>query len=77
MIAFDLWIESLIFAAVYAVCILVPCAFVAILGRRTIEELGRWPTQTAAIQMKVCLKLIFLEIGTFLCLIGFYHVFAD
>lgn len=76
MVEFDLWKESLIFALVYGVVLGVPCTLVALLGRKFIERLGTYPSQTPAIQMSILVQLIVIEVITFSCLIGFYHMFS-
>ena len=76
MIEFNLWGESFIFAIVYAVLIIVPCILVVLLGRKMINQLGYFPTRTPIIQMSIFLKLVIVEVVTFVLLIGFYHFFA-
>ena len=76
MVEFDLWKESLIFALVYAIVISVPCVLVVLIGRKLIDQLGHFPSKTPAIQMSILFQLIAVEVGTFTCLIGFYHIFS-
>ena len=65
MVPFNLWREALIFGLVYSVIIIVPCVVIAIMGTRLINELGRYPSKTPAIQMSVLIPLIITEIVTF------------
>ena len=76
MVEFNLWIESFIFGIIYSIIIVIPCILVALMGRGMIDRLGTWPSQTPVIQMSILLRLVFLEIMTFACLILFYHIFA-
>jgi len=77
MVPFELWGVSLIFCSIYAVIIIIPCILVAHLGRGMINEVGRWPTKTPAIQMKVLWKLVILEVLTFFGLIAFFQFFIS
>ena len=77
MVEFSQWSESLIFAAVFAVLIIVPCILVTLMGRKFIDKLGRFPTQTAFIQIGIFLRLLILEIVTFTCILGFYQFFTS
>jgi len=77
MIKFDLWTESFIFFSIFAVLIIVPCLLVALIGRKMINRLGHYPTQSPIIQMSIFWKLIVIEIFTFIGLIGFFRFFID
>jgi len=77
MVIFDLWTESLIFTAIYAALVIVPCFLIAMIGRKMIERLGQYPSQAPAIQLSIFLKLVVIEIISFTCLIGFYHIFVS
>ncbi len=76
MVAFDLWKEAFIFAIVFAPIIIIPCVLVALMGRKMIDQLGRYPTQTPIIQMSIFWKLVVVEIITFFCLIAFFQFFS-
>ena len=76
MIQFDLWRETFIFAAVFAPLIIVPCILVAVMGRKMINQLGMFPTQTPIIQLSIFWKLVVTEIVTFVCLIAFFQFFS-
>ena len=75
MTEFNLWIESAILVAVFALVVLVPCYFIAIFGRKLIEELSRYPSQAPSIHMKYLTPVLVIEFFTFLGLIGIYQVF--
>ena len=77
MIPFNLWAESFIFAAIYAVVILVPCALVTWIGRDMINQLGRWPTKTPAIQMGIFWKLVVIEVVTFIVMTRVFQFFLS
>ena len=77
MVEFNLWRESFIFASVYSFIIIVPCILVAILGKKMINQLGNYPTQTPYIQLDIVLQLIIIEIVTFTLLIGFLQFFSE
>ena len=63
-----------IFAAIFFVLIAVPCVGVAWLGTKLINELGRYPSKTPAIQLSIVLKLTVLEIGSWTMLLLFFRV---
>ena len=75
MIPFDLWSESLIFSSIFAFIVLVPCVLVALIGRNMIRQLGQYPSKTPAIQMSIFLKLVTIEVVTFIMMIGFFRTF--
>ena len=77
MVAFDLWREAFIFAAVFAPLIIVPCILVMIMGRKMINQLGTYPTKTPIIQMGIFWKLVVTEALTFTCLIAFFQFFTS
>ena len=76
MVSFQLWGASLKFALTYSIIILVPCVCVALMGKKMINELGRYPSKTPAIQMSVVWKFVIVEVITFSLLIAFYNVFS-
>ena len=75
MVEFSLWREAFVFACIYGVIITVPCIIVAIIGSKMLEQLGRYPSKTPAIQMSIIWKLIITEIITFVLLLMFYNLF--
>jgi len=77
MVIFDLWTESLIFTVIYAALVFVPCFLITLIGKRMIDRLGQFPSQAPAIQLSIFLKLVVIEIISFTCLIGFYHIFVS
>lgn len=70
------WMVSLVFCAVFAVIVLVPCVIIALIGHKAIDRMGQRPSQIPAIQMQIFLPLIITDIVTFAALIGFYNVFS-
>lgn len=70
------WMYSLIFIGVFAVIVLVPCVIIALMGRKAINEMGRYPTRIPLIQSKMMMPLILVDMVTFALLVGFYNVFS-
>ena len=70
------WVGSIIFCVVFGLIVIIPCIIIAIMGRKMINQMGQFPSQTPIIQMKVFLPLMVLEVVTFASLIGFYNVFS-
>lgn len=77
MVRFDLWIEGLIFVLIFGMIVLIPCVFIAIFGRKLIDQLGRYPSKAARIHMKALVPVVITEIAAFLFLIGFYLVISN
>ena len=76
MIPFNLWSESFIFAVIFTFIVLVPCVLVMLMGKKMIQQLGRYPSKTPAIQMSIFVQLVVIEIVTFTLLTGFLFVLA-
>ncbi len=76
MVEFNLWKEAFIFATLYSFGIIVACFFVTKLGCKMIEQLGVYPSKTPIIQMSIFLKLVVLEILTFIYLIVFFQIYS-
>ncbi|MCA9394116.1 MAG: hypothetical protein KC900_07930 [Candidatus Omnitrophica bacterium] len=70
------WLYSLIFIGVFAVIVLVPCIIIALMGRKAINEMGRYPTRIPLIQSKMMMPLLMVDVVTFALLVGFYNVFS-
>ena len=70
------WVVGLIFCAVFAVIVLVPCVIIAIYGRKAIEKMGQRPSMIPVIQMQMFVPLLIIGVVTFAMLIGFYNVFS-
>ncbi|MCA9403666.1 MAG: hypothetical protein KC897_07785 [Candidatus Omnitrophica bacterium] len=70
------WLYSLIFIGVFAVIVLVPCIIIALMGRKAIKEMGRYPTRIPLIQSKMMMPLLMVDVVTFALLVGFYNVFS-
>lgn len=63
-----------IFLVIFFVLIAIPCVGIAWLGTKMINQLGRYPSKTPAIQMSIVLKLTVLEIGSWTMLLLFFKV---
>lgn len=77
MVLFDLWGESFIFAAIYSVIILLPCVIIALMGRKLIEKLGRYPSKAPPIQMSIFLPFMTVFVITSALLLGFFQFFTS
>ena len=69
------WLGSLIFVGIWLLIIGIPCFFMGFIGKRIIDRIGYFPSQAPVIQMKYLAPLIFIEVFTFLLLLGFYKLF--
>ncbi len=75
MIEFGLWKEAFVFIFAFSLIIIIPCVLVALMGRKMIDQIGRYPTKTPVIQMSIFIQLIVVEVVTFFSLYGFYQFF--
>ena len=75
MVEFNLWGESFIFFLIFSMIMIIPCVFVALMGRKMIDRLGQYPTKTPIIQMSIFFPFVATVAITFFFLIGFYHMF--
>ena len=75
MVDFSLWFESFIFVFVFAIIIIIPCVLVIMIGKKAVEDMGRYPTKIPLIQMSIFLKLVAIEVATFMALLIFLRVF--
>ena len=62
------------FLIVFTVLIAVPCVGVAWIGTKLINQLGRYPSKTPAIQLSVILQLTILEITSWTMMLLFFKV---
>lgn len=76
MVEFSLWSEAFYFFLIYSAIIIAPCVYVGIMGYGMINEMGRYPSKTPIIQMKIFYKLVIVEIITFYLLIAVYLYFT-
>ena len=72
---FTSWGESFILALIFFVMIATPCSLVGWIGKRFIDQLGRWPSRAPSIHMSVCWSLIAIEIMTFMVFFIFIQLF--
>ena len=59
---FTSWFEAIIFIALFAIIIGLPCFAVAVIGTRMINDLGNFPTKAAQILSGACWKVLLAEI---------------
>ena len=64
----------LMFILIFAFIIMVPCIGIAWIGRNLIEQLGRYPSKTPAVQMSILLKLVILEVVSFSLILLFFKM---
>ena len=78
MVIFNFWGESFILGAVYFVIIVIPCIFLALIGRKVIYQLGHYPTKTAIILKSFdFIKFIGIASLTIFLLIIFYFALGN
>jgi F0F1-type ATP synthase membrane subunit c/vacuolar-type H+-ATPase subunit K len=65
------------FLIVFFVLIAIPCIGVGILGSRMINELGRYPSKMPAIQKRIFLKLLGIEVLSLGLLAAAYWTFVN
>lgn len=71
------WVSSLIAFSIFAMFIIIPCILLGIIGFRTINKMGYYPSQSAQIQFGVIAQLLVVEVLTIGLLTTFYHVFSQ
>ena len=75
MVVFDLWREGIILFGVYTVIVAIPCVFLAVFGRRVLEQLGHHPTQADMIlRGPDFLKFVGIGFLSLMALGAFYFV---
>lgn len=57
------------FILIFWVVMLIPCVGISWIGKNLIEQLGRYPSKTPAIQMSVLFKLVVIEVVSMTLLI--------
>jgi hypothetical protein len=67
---------TLIFIAIFYVLILIPCVGVGWVGWNLINQLGRFPSKTPAIQMGIIFKLVVVELVSFTLILAFFKVLS-
>ncbi|OGX24728.1 MAG: hypothetical protein A3D10_06835 [Omnitrophica WOR_2 bacterium RIFCSPHIGHO2_02_FULL_48_11] len=65
---------AFIFIIIFIVLMGIPCVGVAWIGTRLINQLGRYPSRTPAIQLSVVLKLVVLEVVSWTLLLLFFKI---
>ena len=63
-----------VFVIIFAVLIAVPCTGIAWLGKKLIDNLGKYPSKTPMIQTSIIFKLAFIEIVSFTLLLLFFKI---
>ena len=65
---------ALMFVAIFTLLMVIPCAGVAWIGTKLINQLGRYPSRTPAIQLSVVLQLTVLEVVSWTLLLLFFKI---
>jgi hypothetical protein len=65
-----------IFIVIFFILILVPTAGAAWLGYKLIDNLGRFPSKTPAIQLGIMFKLVVLEVVSLTLILIFFKVLS-
>ncbi len=73
---FEYWGEGIKFIIIFFFLMTIPCVGTALIGYRMLSKLGSFPSKTPFIQMSIFLKLIAIEVVSFILLIAFYNIFA-
>ena len=68
---------ALIFTVVWLVVVAFPCICIGFLGFKLMANLGRYPSKTPAIQTKMILPLLIIEIVSVTLLITVFKILAD
>ncbi len=63
---------AFVFMLVFWALMLIPCVGVGWLGKRLIEDLGRYPSRTPAIQTGILFKLVVIEIVSVSLILSFF-----
>ncbi len=67
---------SLILIGLFFLAVNVPSVLIAWLGIKFLEQLGRYPSRTPAIQMSIILKLAAIEVGAFTLILALFKVLS-
>ena len=65
---------GIIFITIFWVVMSIPCISIALIGKKFIDQLGRYPSKTKALQMGVLIKLTVVEVISFTLLLLIYRV---
>ncbi|MFP4473036.1 MAG: hypothetical protein ACLFPX_04090 [Candidatus Omnitrophota bacterium] len=67
---------GLVLVGLFFVMLLIPTAGAIWIGLELINQLGRFPSKTPAIQMSVLLKLVVLQVVSFTLLLVLFKILA-
>jgi len=68
---------AFVFMLVFWALMLIPCVGVGWLGKRLIEDLGRYPSKTPAIQTGILFKLAIIEIVSVSLILSFFKALVS
>ena len=77
MVQFNQWFEGLIFFLVFSSVIVIPCVFLAVIGRKMAKDLGQYPSKTPEIVLKSFPSVVGLSLMAFAGLFIILLVFSD
>ena len=63
---------AFVFMLIFWLLMLIPCVGVGWLGKKMIDELGRYPSKTPAIQTGILFKLAVIEIVSVSLILSFF-----
>ena len=66
------WFQGLEMIFLFLVVVALPCFFIGLWGSKMINDLGNNPSKSAQIQAAAGWKIFFVEIVSFVLLIGLY-----
>ena len=69
---FEHWNSGILLVVGFFFLMLIPCVSVAIIGYRMLTKLGQYPSKTPEIQMSIWLKLLIIEVFSFVMIYIFY-----
>ncbi len=68
--------EALIFILTFGVLIGTPCFFIATWGGKMINEIGNFPTQAEALQLRTFWKVLIVEVIALVLMAMFFHFYV-
>ncbi len=76
MVPFDLWAQGLVLIAWNLLIVGIPCFLITKIGLKLIHQLGHYPSNAPGIHMGIFVKLMLVEVTTFIVLAASYQVLS-
>lgn len=70
------WGQGLVIIAMFTIVIAIPCFAVGVLGTKLINYIGQYPSKSAKKQTATCIKLVILEVISFVLLACIFLFFS-